>query len=316
MLGTAAFFVGRTPFFSHTLYLSPLLLVILLGMLWRTLLKVPQQWVEGIRVAQRPILRWAVAGLGFRLSLPQVAEIGLSALGIVLVCTFSALFFGYWIARKFGLNEKFSWLIGTGGAICGASAIVAADSVLQSEKKEEAYSVAVITVLGTLGILLYPVIGHAAGMSHSVYALWDGASIHEMAQVVAAGDIFSDAVTGPATVVKLVRIALLFPIVLGLTWMVRRKGGEAAAKVSPVPWFLVMFVVFSVVYSWGVIPGNVIEIIRNVVLWMLCVGMAGVGLQTGFQDLRAAGWSPLLAGMVQWIVLSGLAFALATLMKV
>src|SRR5206468_11952474 len=169
------------------LHWSALLLVILLGMAWKSLAPVPAITEAGVRFAQRPVLRWAVAGLGFRLSLAELWRIGVPALSVVVVSTFVALLFGWWIARRLGLPEKLGLLLGVGGAICGASAVVAADSVVQSEKRDSALALAVITLLGTLGIALYPLAGRMLHMSEFVYGVWDGASLHEMAQVVAAG---------------------------------------------------------------------------------------------------------------------------------
>lgn len=295
---------------SHT-HVSALLLVILLGMAWKSLAPVPEAALPGIRVAQRPVLRWAVAGLGFRLSLSELWKIGAPALVVVIVSTLTALVFGWWIARRLGISEKLGLLLGVGGAICGASAVVAADSVVHAEKRDAALALGIITLLGTVGILIYPLLLHPLGLSDFAYGVWDGASLHEMAQVVAAGFAVSDEAARVATVVKLARICLLAPVVLYLGWSLRHQHREAGrAKVSPVPWFLVLFVAFAVVNSLGVLPRPWIEALKTADLWLLCVGMAGVGLQTGFHDLRSAGLKPILAGGAQWVFLAGVSYGL------
>jgi uncharacterized integral membrane protein (TIGR00698 family) len=273
---------------------------------------VPERANPGIRFAQRPVLRWAVAGLGFRLSLGEMWSIGGPAMAVVVVSTTVALFAGWWIAERLKVPHKMALLLGVGGAICGASAVVAADSVVQGEKRDSAIALGVITLLGTIGIVLYPLAAQALHMSDFVYGVWDGASLHEMAQVVAAGFAVSDEAARVATVVKLARIALLAPVVLLLGAMMRRHHEQTGtAKVSAVPWFLVLFVVFAIVNSLGVLPGSVLDVIRRLDLWLLCVGMAGVGLQTGFDDLREAGMRPVLAGALQWLLLAGLSYGLA-----
>lgn len=314
LLASAAFVLADLPPVRDTLHVSALLLVILLGMLWRSLAPVPA-WAEpGVRVAQRPVLRWAVAGLGFRLSLPELWAIGGPALAVVLVSTTAALLFGWWIARRLGLDTRLGLLLGVGGAICGASAVVAADSVVQAEKRDAALALGVITLLGTVGIVIYPLLAAALGMDDFLYGVWDGATLHEMAQVVAAGFGVSDEAARVATVVKLARICLLAPVVLGLAWWMRRHHQPAGhARVAAVPWFLVMFVVFAAVNSLGVLPADVTAAIRRADLWLLCVGMAGVGLQTGFDDLRAAGFRPIAAGAAQWAFLAVVAYGLARL---
>ena len=329
LLATAAFMLADQPFVKDTLHLSALLLVILVGMALRSVMSVPAWADPGVRMAQRPVLRWAVAGLGFRLSLGEIARIGAPALVVVVTSTAAALLFGWWAGRRLGLNDRLATLLSVGGGICGASAVVAADSVVQADKRDSALAVGVITLLGTLGIVLYPILGRAAGMGDFLYGVWDGASLHEMAQVVAAGATFSKEATSVATVVKLTRITLLAPVVFFLAWRARRAFVAAAAaapgtsdrpeagkapKVSLVPWFLVLFVIFAAINSTGWLPSPLVQQVQRADLWLLCVGMAGVGLQTSFAELGRAGWAPIAAGAAQWLLLAlmsyGLAFAL------
>jgi uncharacterized integral membrane protein (TIGR00698 family) len=316
MLATIAFLLADQPLFKDTLHLSALLLVILVGMALRTIMQVPDWAAPGVRMAQRPVLRWAVAGLGFRLSLGEILKIGVPALAVVVTSVFAALVIGWWVGRRLGLNDKLATLLAVGGGICGASAVVAADSVVQAEKSDSALAVGIITLLGTIGIVIYPWIGRAAAMGNFRYGVWDGASLHEMAQVVAAASSFSKESTAIATVVKLVRICLLAPVVFFLAWRMRAVTHAATGRpqVSAVPWFLVMFVLFAAVNSTGWLPKDWVQLIQRGDLWLLCVGMAGVGLQTSFHDLGRAGWGPIAAGVAQWIALAGISYGLATLL--
>ena len=310
-LATAALWLSGLTWVRDNLHISALLLVILLGMAWKSFLPVPDRVIPGIRMAQRPILRWAVAGLGFRLSIHELWSLGGPALVVVTVSTFAALWFGWWICERLGLSHKLSLLLGVGGAICGASAVVAADSVVQSEKQESAVALGTITLLGTIGIIIYPPIGAAFGWNDQIYGVWTGASLHEMAQVVAAGFGISENASRIATVAKLARITLLAPVVFWLAWIMRRHHeATGKAKVSVVPWFLVMFVVFAGLNSMQLIPPAMLEWIRRVDVWLLCVGMAGVGLQIGLRDLRHVGWRPIAAGTLQWAFLALLALGL------
>lgn len=311
MLASVAILLGESPVFRDTLHVGPLLLVILLGMAWGSFLPLPGWALPGIRVAQRPVLRWAVAGLGFRLSLGEIVRIGGPALAVVVASTLGSLVFAWWLARRLGVGEKLGLLLGVGGAICGASAVVAADSVVQGERRDSALALGVITLLGTVGIVVYPWVGRALGMDEFLYGVWNGASLHEMAQVVAAGAGYSRGAVEVATVVKLVRICLLAPVVFWLAWRQRARGGEARARVSIVPWFLVMFVAFAALNSSGLLAAGVLEPVRRADLWLLCVGMAGVGLQTRFSDLGAAGARPILVGVAQWGFLAVTAYLLA-----
>ena len=311
-LGSVALWLADVPWIQRTLHWSALLIVILLGMALKSLVPLPAATAPGIRLAQRPLLRWAVAGLGFRLSLAELWKIGGPALGVVVISTFTALVFGWWVARRLGVSEKLGLLLGVGGAICGASAVVAADSVVQGERRDAAVALGVITLLGTIGIVIYPLLHVWLGTTEFVYGVWDGASLHEMAQVVAAGFGVSEEAARVATVVKLARIALLAPVVFYLAWALRRRHQQVGhATVAPVPWFLVLFLAFAVVNSFGVIPARWLDLLRRADLWLLCVGMAGVGLQTGFSDLRQAGVRPIAAATLQWIFLAAVSLVLA-----
>jgi uncharacterized integral membrane protein (TIGR00698 family) len=311
ILAGFSIFLADLPLFRDTLHLGALLLVILLGMLWKSLLPLPDGTDPGIRLAQRPILRLAVAGLGFRLSFQEVARIGGPAMLVILVSTIAALGFGLWIARLFRLDEKLGILLAVGTSICGASAIVAADSVVQGQRRDVAVSLASITFLGTLGIVLYPLLARLLGLPEFLYGVWAGASLHEMAQVVAAGYGVSEPAGDAATIVKLARITLLAPIVFFISWQLRRVHQTAGeAKVPLVPWFLVLFLVFAGVNSIGILAPSAVAVLQRIDLWLLAVGMAGVGLQTGFSDLRAAGPRTLAIGLAQWVFLAVLSLAL------
>lgn len=291
-------------------FVSPLLIVILLGMLIASITNLPTSFDAGIALCQKPILRWGVAGLGFKLSIQKLGEIGGPALVVVVISTTLALFFGWWVARKVGLSEKASLLLGVGTGICGASAIVAADTVVNAEKEDTAVSLGVITLLGTIGIVIYPLIGHALGLGKFVYGVWNGASLHEMAQVVAAGEAYGAADT--STVAKLARICLLAPVVFGLGWYLRTKrGGAGEAKVPLVQWFLVAFVLIAILNSTGLIGKDLGKVLQDIDLAVLCVGMAGVGLKSDFRQIVKAGWKPIIAGSLQWLFLAAVSLGLA-----
>jgi uncharacterized integral membrane protein (TIGR00698 family) len=313
--------LSNIPYVKDTLHLGALLLVILIGILWRNILPPPAWAMPGISLAQKPILRLGVALLGFKLSIGALIQIGLPSLVVVAVGTIAALAFGWWFGKAMGLPEKLSILMAVGGAICGASAVVAAESVVKAEKEDVVAPIGVITLFGTLGIVLYPIIGRALHMPYFLYGVWTGASIHETAQVIAAGQALGDQAVAVATVVKLARIAMLAPIVFYLAWWMRKKGSDSEAKVAIVPWFLVMFVVFALVNSsttFGLkqplLSKDVVTQINDLNTWVLCIGMAGVGLQTGFKDLKKAGIMALVVGFAQWVLLSLIAFTLGSVL--
>jgi uncharacterized integral membrane protein (TIGR00698 family) len=318
-ISAAAIRLADVPYVKDHLHLGAMLLVILLGMLWKNVLPPPKWALPGIAVAQKPILRWGVALLGFKLSIGELISIGAPALAVVVIGTCAALAFGWWFGRAMGLNERLAPVLAVGGAVCGASAILAAETTVKAEQQDVAASIGVITLYGTLGIVLYPILGRGLHMAPFLYGVWTGASLHETAQVVAAGASLH--VEKIATVVKLARIAMLAPIVFYLAWWMRKNGGEARAKVPLLPWFLVLFLAFTLINSstaFGLaqplLSKDAVGHINDANVWILAIGMAGVGLQTGFKDLRKAGWMSILVGGAQWLFLSLVAFTLATVL--
>lgn len=318
-ISAAAVRLAEVDYIKTKLHFGALLLVILIGILWRNILPPPEWAMPGIRIAQKGILRWGVALLGFKLSIGALVSIGAPSLIVVIIGTTASLAFAWWFGKAMGLHDKLAILMAVGGAICGASAIVAAESVVKAEKEDVVAPIGVITLFGTLGIVIYPIIGRALGMAKFLYGVWCGASLHETAQAVAAGAALgADTV---ATVVKLARIAMLAPIVFFLAWWMRKRGEDSEAKVAIVPWFLVLFVVFALInsstslgMSSPLVPADVVSKINDFNVWILCLGMAGVGLQTGFKDLKKAGVMALVVGFAQWIFLSLIAFALASVL--
>jgi len=317
-LAAVALELAALPLFSERLHFGALLLVILLGMAWRLVLPIPRWSVPGIEMAKKPLLRWAVAGLGLRLTISEILAIGAPALLLVSMSTLLALGIGWWLGRRLGLHRDLGLLLGVGGAICGASAIVAADTVVQARKQDSAMAIGVITLLGTVGILLFPELGWLLGLSDHDFGVWAGAGLQETAQVVAAGDTYSQESKEVATVVKLVRICWLAPVVFYLGREVARRekpeGEDKTTKNVPlVPWFLVMFVVFAAISSSGLLPEDgAISLAsgKTIVKWLMCIGMAGVGLQINLADLVRTGSRPLLVGTLQWLALAGIALAL------
>ena len=315
-LSAAAIFLAKVPWVEQTIRFGPLLIVILLGMIVASAFSVPASLLDGIKFCQKPVLRFGVGLLGIRLALSEIWKIGLPSMVVVVVATLASMVFGVWLARRMKVEEGMGLLLSTGTAICGASAIVAADTVVRAKGKDAAVSLGVITLWGTVGIFIYPWLPDLFGWGHQAYGLFAGATLQEVAQVVAAGSAVGPDAQNFATVVKLERVLLLVPILIGLSAMLSR-GNEAREKTPLVPWFLIMFVVLSgvrtIAESGGYGPW-IKAWIEPIVTWALCLGMAGVGLQTGFRDVRSAGWKPVALGLFQWLFLCTITVALIRVM--
>ncbi len=318
-VGALAWFVSR-----FTPAMSPLIWAILLGALAANTLKLPAILAPGITFSAKQILRLAVGLLGLRLAVSQVLAVGPSGLVLVVVAVAATFFFSQWIGKRLGLSRSLSTVLSAGTSICGASAIVAVAGIADAKDEETAIGVGAVTVYGTLAMFLYPLIAQLTGMTPEVFGLWAGASIHEVAQVVAAGFSFDSAAGGGtdavelATVVKLGRVLMLAPVTILLSLSYRSaKRSAGAAKVSPVPWFIVVFILMVAVRSLDVLPAPVLDGLIQFDGLLLAVSMAGLGLDLRWARVRAAGLKPLyatLAGTVFIAVVSlGVVKAFGTL---
>jgi uncharacterized integral membrane protein (TIGR00698 family) len=290
---------------------SALMIAIVLGMLVRNTVGIPAACAPGIRFSLRRVLRFAVVLLGFQLSVRQIAEVGATGLFVVAVTLAAAFCFTTWLGRRLGVDRKLSELIAAGTSICGASAIVATNTVTEGSDEDVAYAIAVVTLFGCASMLLYPMSDVLMHMPAHAYGLWAGASIHETAQVLAAS-FQGGAVSGRiGAVTKLSRVMLLAPVVLGLGWAARRRDGAACKqRAVPVPLFLLGFIAAICVNSVGILPASVTQAIVKFDQFLLALSLGAMGLETSFRKVRDAGLRPMLLGSGAWLFISVFSFAL------
>lgn len=297
--------------------MSPLIWAIVVGALLANTVRIPAVLAPGITFSSKNLLRLAVGLLGLRLGLAQVASVGVKGLVVVLVAVASTFAVTIWLSRRFGLSRTLGTIIAAGTSICGAAAVVAVAGVIDPKEEETAVGVGTVTALGTVAMLSYPLIGRLFGMSADAFGLWAGASIHEVAQVVAAAFAFDPAnAVETATVVKLGRVLTLAPIavMLSLAFRNRREGG--AAKVSPVPWFVALFIAMVVVRSVGVLPEHLVKSLVTADTMLLTVAMAGLGLDLRWAKVRAAGVRPLYVAAIASLFMAVSTLALVRVLGV
>jgi uncharacterized integral membrane protein (TIGR00698 family) len=291
--------------------ISALMLAIILGMSIRNTIGVPAAMQAGIRFSMRRLLRAAIVLLGFQISMSQIWQVGGPGFLIVaatLVCTF---LFTVWLGRRLGVDPKVVELIAAGTSICGASAVVATNTVTEGSDEDVAYAIGIITALGTASILLYPVAAAAMGMPSPAYGLWTGASIHEIAQVIAASFQGGTVSAQFGAISKLSRVMLLAPVVFTLGYLATRRRCAAGnpAKV-PTPWFLVGFLVMIAINSLGLVTPVWRERLITANQFLLAAALAAMGLETSLRKLRCAGARPFLVGAGAWCFISILSLGL------
>lgn len=267
----------------------------------------------GLRFAAKRVLRAGIVLVGVRLSLHDVLDLGPRAL-VAVVAVVAATFFGaQWLGRRLGLSHGMSLLVATGYSICGASAIAAAEPFSDAEEEEVAYSVALVTLCGSLAIVVLPTLGRWLGLDAETFGAWVGASVHDVGQVVAAASTRDAVALSTAVVVKLTRVAMLAPVLAWVALGARRRAerGEgrapaADAKRPPLlPLFVVLFLVAVGLRTVGAIPDGWLEGIKTAETLLLGAGLVGLGSAVDLRRLRALGGRPLVLGLVSWALVAG-----------
>lgn len=289
----------------------------------------------GVNLAKVRLLRLGIILYGLRLTFQDIGHVGWAGVAIdaaVLGSTFAlACFLG---TRLFGLDRRTAMLIGAGSSICGAAAVMAAEPVVRGRAEQVTVAVATVVVFGTVSIFLYPMIyafnaqHRLIDLSAQAYGVFAGSTIHEVAQVVAAGRAVGEASADTAVIAKMVRVMMLAPFLVILSaWLSRdaaahgRQGAADGAEGGgstqqrggiAIPWFALGFVAVAGLHSLNVLPAAAVAHLTEIDTVLLAMAMAGLGLTTHVSAIRRAGIRPLAlaATLFVWLVCGGLAINL------
>lgn len=307
-LVTAASFLPRGLGIPVIGALSPLMVAVLLGMLIRNTLGRPPAARAGLALSLRAPLRTGIVLLGLQLTLADLAGIGGAGLAMLFVAVLLTVVATGYLGHHLGVPRGLSLLIATGTGICGASAIVAANTVVKDTDESVTYALATVTLFGTLAMFAYPALGAALGLANDVYGWWIGASVHEVAQAVAAGFARGESSGELATATKLARVLLLAPVVIALGLYLRARhnepgtpGTDPARAQIPIPWFVFGFLAMVMLASTGWVAPDWRAASALLAQILLAFALSAVGLETDFRRLVAQGWQPLALGALSTI---------------
>ncbi|WP_454622279.1 YeiH family protein [Bradyrhizobium cenepequi] len=296
---------------------SPMILAIVIGMLVHNLVGTPSVARPGIAFSLRHLLRLAIVLLGFQLTLAEVADLGAKGMLVVAGTLIATFAFTVAAGRMLGVDRKLSELIAAGTSICGASAIVATNSVTEAHDEDVAYAIACVTLFGSIAMFGYPLLSRLLHLNSAAYGLWSGASIHEIAQVVAASFQGGQRAGEIGTVAKLARVMLLAPVVVALSLKVRLSAIRASTKSvrPPLPWFAFGFIALVGVNSALAMPATAKNVIATLTTFLLSTALAAMGLETDLSRLRARGFRPAMLGALAFLFIATFSLILIKLME-
>lgn len=282
-------------------------------MIFHNVVGTPASAKPGVTFSLRRILRFAIIMLGLQLTAMQIGEVGATGIAIIAVTLAATFLFTGWFGRVMGIDPKLAQLIGAGTSVCGASAVIATNTVTDAHDEDVAYAVACVTVFGSIAMFAYPTLGTLLHLDPRAYGLWAGSSIHEIAQVVAAAFQEGRQAGEFGTIAKLSRVMLLAPLVIALgVAAARHRSGTSSAR-APMPWFVLGFIAMIALNSVVTIPPEAKSVIVSVTTFLLTMALAAMGLETDIAKLYAKGLRPLAVGAVASVFISVLSLTLIKL---
>lgn len=320
--------------------IDAMLIAIAIGIAVRNGLGLPARCVAGVRFAVQKIMPAGIVLMGAKLDFFAVIRTSATALAISVICVATALALTITLCRRIGVGQKLGLLIGVGTAICGGTAIAVTAPVIEADDHDTAFAIATVTLFGMLALFTFPLIGGALGMSQLEFGVWAGTSVHHTPQVVATGFAYGREAGEVATIVKLVRVLLLAPVVIGFgVWYGHEKRRREIAHVTRIgklttlfPPFILGFVLLALANTLQLLPDFTLHLrdsfawqaqdlrvalaplITTVSTFLLTVAMAGVGLGVDLRGLARVGYKSLYVGFAAALVLAAFSFALLEVM--
>ena len=314
---TACAVVAAAAGFLGEHYGAPVLLFALLLGLAMNFLAASGPCAPGIEFCARTLLRVGVALLGLRITLEQVVALGWGPVAMVVASVAVTITLSMVVARALGFQGLFGLLTGGATAICGASAALALSAALPAHPlKERAtlFTVIGVSALSTFAMVVYPMVVHALGLSPQQAGIFLGGTIHDVAQVVGAGYGLSTETGDAATLVKLLRVAMLLPVIVVAALITRARsgqGGEDTGRRPPLlPGFAVAFALLVAINSTGWLPHAVSTLGSDVSRWCLVASIAGIGMKTQLKELATVGIRPVALMIGETVFLAALTLAL------
>lgn len=274
----------------------------------------------GVHISKQKLLRLGIILYGFRLTFQQIADVGMTGIVTDAITLTSTFLLAMWVGRKvFGMDSQTVMLIGAGSSICGAAAVMATEPVVKADASKVAVAVSTVVIFGTIAIFFYPWLyqlnEHYQWLqtTQEGFGIYIGSTIHEVAQVVAAGRAISDEAGNAAVITKMIRVMMLAPFLVILSSFIARSvpsSKQSATKQKSaitIPWFAVFFIVVAGFNSFDLLPAALVHQLITLDTILLAMAMAALGLTTHISAIRQAGIKPILLASILfvWLVAGG-----------
>ena len=281
-------------------------IALFIGMIINAFWKPTKVTAPGIKFTSKKLLKVAIILLGASLNIRTVVTVGKFSLTVMVFTLATCFGLGALIGKALGLNWKTSSLINAGTGICGGSAIAAIAPVIEADDMDIAYGISATFLFDTIMIVVFPLLGHWMGLSDAAFGLWAGTAVNDTSSVVATGYAFSEAAGDFATMVKLTRTLSIIPAVLvfaAINLRIKKKENADASGVkvsirSIFPWFILAFLAMSALTSLGVLPGELVSVMKTISKFLMVAALAAIGLNTDFKSLCRSGAKPMLHGFI------------------
>lgn len=303
--------------------ISPLIIGIVLGMIYGNTLRMalPEKWVPGVIFATRTLLKLGVVLYGFRITFQDIAAVGWAGFAISVTMATTTFLLGSFVGiRFFKLDPETAILTSTGSAICGAAAVLATEPVLKSDAHKSAMAVSTVVIFGTLSMFLYPALFRAGlfDVDASTFGMYIGGTIHEVAHAVAAGNGISPEAASSAIIVKMIRVMMIAPLLIGLGfWLSKKRGGAESGEKTKItiPWFALLFILVAALNSFNIVPKPMVDFWTKLDLFILTMAMCALGIETNFTKIKGVGMKPIWLALILfgWLTVGG--FGITMLMN-
>lgn len=289
---------------------NTVILGLLLGILVGNTRSLPEPSGKKVSSFASKILEWAIVFLAFSIDYKEWIGIGYQGILLVVLMITFLLLISKWLSKLFKCNSSTSWLIAFGTAICGSSAIAAMAPMVSNEKKDVGISLAVVNLIGTVGMLILPLVLIFFEIREQDLGLILGSSLHSVGNVAGAAYSLGSEVGETAITIKMARVAMLSPVLLIFSFVASRKSPNNQATKFKLPWYLIAFIAITIINSLISMPENVLNVLDLVGKILLTAAMVGIGYGIKFRSLISSGKKGLMYGLVlftiQLIIVAGL----------